>query len=97
VAVGTYRGLRLIIDASKSSLTLKDGMKLTGTSTPGVKFPSADKSGLKINIDGGVAVTSQNATVLVIDFDVGNSFVMRGNSISQNGLLFKPTLTASVK
>jgi len=97
VAVGTYRGLRLIIDASKSSLTLKNGMSLTGTSSPGVKFPSADKSGLKINIDGGVAVTSQNATVLVIDFDVGNSFVMRGNSITQNGLLFKPTLSATVK
>lgn len=97
VAAGTYRGLRLIIDASKSSLTLKNGMTLTATSSPGVKFPSADKSGLKISIDGGVAVTSQNATTLVIDFDVGNSFVMRGNSITQNGLLFKPTLLATVK
>lgn len=97
VPVGVYRGLRLIIDASKSSLTLKNGMSLTGSSSPGVKFPSADKSGLKINIDGGVVVTSQNASVLVIDFDVGNSFVMRGNSITQNGLLFKPTLTATVQ
>ena len=97
VAVGTYRGLRLIIDASKSSLTLKNGMSLTGASSPGVKFPSADKSGLKINIDGGVAITEANATTLVIDFDVGNSFVMRGNSITQNGLLFKPTLSATVK
>lgn len=97
VAVGTYRGLRLILDASKSSLTLKNGMSLTGASSPGVKFPSADKSGLKIKIDGGVAITEENATILVIDFDVGNSFVMRGNSITQNGLLFKPTLSATVK
>lgn len=97
IPVGTYNGLRLIIDASKSSLTLKNGMKLTGVSSPGVKFPSADRSGLKIQIHGGVGVTAANVSVLVIDFDVGESFVMRGNSITQNGLLFKPVLSATVK
>jgi len=30
----------------------------------------------------------------VLDFDVGRSFVMRGNSISQNGLNFKPVIRA---
>ena len=97
VPVGIYHGLRLILDASKSSLTLKNGFALTGTSTPGVKFPSADRSGLKINLDGGVAVTNEDPAILVVDFDVGESFVMRGNSIAQNGLLFKPVLSASVK
>ncbi|MGH7712088.1 MAG: DUF4382 domain-containing protein [Gemmatimonadaceae bacterium] len=96
LAAGTYRGLRLVIDASKSSLTLKNGMTLTGTSSPGVVFPSASTSGLKIKIDGGVEVEPQSTTVLVIDFDVGESFVMRGNSITQNGLLFKPTISATV-
>lgn len=33
-------------------------------------------------------------TDLLIDFDVGRSFVMRGNSISRNGLLFKPVIHA---
>lgn len=95
--VGTYNGLRLVIDPAQSSLTLKNGMQLTGTSSPGVKFPSADRSGLKIQLASGVDVDEDNVTVLVVDFDVGQSFVMRGNSITQNGLLFKPTLSATVK
>ena len=97
VPVGTYHGLRLILDVSKSSITLRNGLTLTGTSTPGVKFPSANQSGLKINTNDGVVVTSEDPSILVIDFDVGQSFVMRGNSIAQNGLLFKPVLSASVK
>ena len=97
IPVGTYNGLRLIIDAAKSSVTLKNGTKLTGTSSPGVVFPSAHRSGLKIQIEGGVGVTAANVSVLVVDFDVGESFVMRGNSISQNGLLFRPVLSATVK
>jgi hypothetical protein len=38
---GTYCGLRFIIDPAQSSVTLKDGTLLNGTSTPGIKFPSA--------------------------------------------------------
>jgi len=34
---------------------------------------------------------------MVVDFDVANSFVMRGNSLAQNGLLFKPVIRATVK
>lgn len=97
IAAGTYNGLRLIIDASKSSITLKNGKKLTGASSPGVQFPSADRSGLKVRLAEGIDVTAANVSVLVIDFDVGESFVMRGNSITQNGLLFKPVLSATVK
>lgn len=97
VPVGVYHGLRLILDVSKSSITLKNGLTLTGTSTPGVKFPSANRSGLKINTADGVLVTSEDPAILVVDFDVGQSFVMRGNSIAQNGLLFKPVLSAIVK
>jgi hypothetical protein len=35
-------------------------------------------------------------TTLLVDFDVNNSFVMRGNTIAQNGLLFKPVITATI-
>src|SRR5206468_2761287 len=35
-------------------------------------------------------------TTLLVDFDVNNSFVMRGNSINQNGLLFKPVVNATI-
>jgi hypothetical protein len=96
LAIGTYSGLRLIIDASQSSVTLKDGTKLTGSSNPGVSFPSASRSGLKINLSKPLVVVGGATTTLLVDFDVANSFVMRGNTILQNGLLFKPVINGSV-
>jgi hypothetical protein len=44
-----------------------------------------------------VTVADGGTTTLVVDFDVANSFVMRGNSLSQQGLLFKPVVKATVK
>ena len=96
LGVGTYSGLRLIIDVSQSSVTLKDGTKLTGGSNPGIVFPSAGRSGLKINLTKPLTVVGGATTTLLVDFDVANSFVLRGNTILQNGLLFKPTITGSV-
>jgi hypothetical protein len=92
---GTYRSLRLIIDADRSSVTLASGATLTGGSDPGVKFPSAGTSGLKIQLDEAVSV-ADSTTKLLVDFDVGSSFVLRGNSLERNGLLFKPVIRASV-
>ena len=82
---GTYNGFRLIIDPAQSSITLTDG------SHPQVHWPSAAQTGIKINLDAPIALT-ENGSMMVVDFDVGRSFVMRGNSISQNGLNFKPVL-----
>ncbi len=93
---GTYRGFRLILDTDKSSITLKNGMVLTGTSNPGIKFPSAGRSGVKVVLDQPISVT-ENGTVMVLDFNLGRSFVQRGNSISQNGLLFKPVIRATAR
>lgn len=90
---GSYLGFRLIIDASKSNIVLKNGTTLTGTSNPGIKFPSAARTGVKIVLDSAFHITS-GGTVMVLDFDLGSSFVMRGNTISQNGLLFKPVIRA---
>jgi hypothetical protein len=93
---GSYSGFRLLIDQSKSSATLKDGTVLTGGSTPGIKFPSAGESGIKIVLSQPVKIVAGTETDLVVDFNVGQSFVMRGNTIQQNGLLFKPVVHASV-
>ena len=93
---GTYNGLRLIIDPSKSSVTLKNGLVLTSSSSPSVMFPSAAHSGLKINLAQPLSVTGGGTTTLLVDFDVNNSFVQRGNSIEKNGLIFKPTINATV-
>lgn len=83
--VGTYRSFRMIIDTDQSSVTLNDN------TTPDIKWPSAGKNGIKILLDSPFDVTA-GTTNLLIDFDVGRSFVMRGNDISKNGLLFKPVI-----
>jgi len=95
VAAGSYRGFRLIIDPAKSSVTLNDDANtvIGGESIVGLKFPSADKTGIKINLSGGgVDVKDGETSTLVVKFDVSKSFVVRGGSIEQNGLLFKPVI-----
>lgn len=86
LATGTYNGFRLIIDPSKSSITLTDGTK------PAIMFPSAAQSGIKINLDKPIELTA-NGSVMTLDFNIGSSFVMRGNSAS-NGFIFKPVIRA---
>jgi hypothetical protein len=94
---GNYRGFRLVIDPSQSSITLKDGMVLTGSSEPSVTFPSASRTGIKVNVAQGIPVGTDSTSTVLIDFDLDNSFVMRGNSLSLNGLLFKPVVHATAK
>lgn len=81
---GTYRSFRMVIDTDQSSITLNNDTK------PAVIWPAAGINGIKIILDQPVVVAGPSN--LLIDFDVGRSFVMRGNSISQNGLLFKRVL-----
>ena len=86
LATGTYNGFRLIIDPTKSMLTLADGTH------PDVKFPSAAQSGIKVILDEPIQLT-QDGSVMTLDFDVGSSFVMRGNN-AKNGFIFKPVVHA---
>jgi hypothetical protein len=93
---GTYSAMRLVIDPSKSDVRLKGGMVLSGTSTPNVSFPSGSSSGIKINFSGGLNVVAGDTATVMVDFDLDNSFVLRGNSITQLGLIFKPVIQASI-
>ncbi len=93
---GNYRGFRLVIDPSKSSVTLKDGTVLDGDSSPSVSFPSAARSGIKVNVTQSIPVGADSVSTMLIDFDLDHSFVMRGNSIS-SGLNFTPVIKASPK
>ncbi len=88
--VGSYKSFRIVIDTDKSSITMNDNTH------PDIKWPSAGKNGIKILLDKPFDVTT-GTTNLLIDFDVGRSFVVRGNSISQNGLLFKPVIHATTQ
>ena len=86
LATGSYSGFRLILDTSKSSITLTDGTK------PTIFFPSAGQTGIKVNLDSPIQLT-ENGSVMTLDFDIGRSFVMRGNSAA-NGFNFKPVIRA---
>ena len=96
VAAGSYRSLRLILDTDQSSVTLKTGLTLTGTSSPSILFPSAGQSGIKVQFTTPIEVDEGATTDVLLDFDAEESFVVRGNTILQNGLLFKPVIRASV-
>jgi uncharacterized surface anchored protein len=83
---GNYQSFRLILDTDKSSLTLKDGTQ------PDIKFPSAGHTGIKVILDQPIQLT-ENGSVMTLDFDIGRSFVMRGND-ARNGFIFKPVIHA---
>jgi hypothetical protein len=87
LSTGTYNGFRMVIDPAQSNVVLKTG------ETVATDFPSAAQSGIKIKLDQPIEVT-EDSSVMILDFDVGRSFVMKGHSISQNGLAFKPVIRA---
>ena len=86
LATGTYNGFRLILDTDRSTITLKDG------TTPPIHWPSAGQSGIKIKLDEPIELT-ENGSVMTLDFDVGRSFVQRGNTLA-SGFNFKPVVRA---
>lgn len=86
LATGTYNGFRLILDTDRSTITLKDG------TTPAIHFPSAGQSGIKIKLDEPIELT-EDGSVMTLDFDIGRSFVLRGNTAA-NGFNFKPVIRA---
>lgn len=89
---GTYHAMRLVIDPDSSSITLLDGTVLTNHSTPGILFPSAAQSGIKVFFTQPLDVSAGATTTVTADFDVGQSFVLRGSSIMSAGLSFKPVV-----
>lgn len=86
LATGTYNGFRLILDTDRSTITLEDG------STPAIHWPSAGQSGIKIKLDEPIELT-ENGSVMTLDFDIGRSFVLRGNTAA-SGFNFKPVIRA---
>ncbi|HEX6627440.1 MAG TPA: DUF4382 domain-containing protein [Gemmatimonadaceae bacterium] len=86
IPTGTYQSFRLVLDTDQSSITLKDGSK------PPIFFPSAGHSGIKVILDQPIQLT-ENGSVMTLDFDIGRSFVQRGNSAA-NGFNFKPVVHA---
>jgi hypothetical protein len=96
VTAGMYRSIRLVLDTDLSGVTLKDGTVLTGTSTPSILFPSAGQSGLKVLLSQPIVLDAGEELEVLVDFDAGVSFVLLGNTILPNGLLFRPVIHATL-
>jgi hypothetical protein len=96
IPTGSYSAFRIVIDPSKSSVMLKNGRVLTRNSSPGILFPSVNRSAIRISPSRPVQILGGRTANLIVDFDVGTSLVQRGTSIERDGLLFRPLITATV-
>jgi hypothetical protein len=102
---GRYHQMRMIVESAV--LTLADGYQFVDGSTTQTLFvPSGAQTGIKINLtmadgdtEAGVEIRP-GETVLVVDFDVSQNFVMQGDADTPAGIqgfLFTPTLRAIVR
>lgn len=102
---GVYTELRMIVQSAE--VTLKEGYQFaTGETTRSIKVPSGATSGIKISLssagegEGAGVEIRPGETVLVVDFDVSQNFVMQGTAESPAGIKgfnFTPRLRAVVR
>ena len=105
VEAGTYTQLRLVVEAA--SVTLAAGYEFSsGGTSMDLTVPSGAQTGIKLNLSAGDAEGTGGGLeivpgemVLVVDFDVNESFVIQGNPSTPagiNSVSFKPTLRVVV-
>ena len=95
VPAGDYTQLRLVVD--HATITLVPGVTFSdGSSSQTLKVPSGAQSGIKVNFAGPVHI-EPGTTNLLVDFDVSQNFVFRGDPSHPKGVLFTPVLQASLK
>jgi hypothetical protein len=101
VPAGDYKQLRLIVEDARVALV--EGYEFNDGSTSKSLFvPSGAQTGIKLNLagsggedDDGPVTLAAGETVLVLDFDVNQSFVIQGDPETPagiNGVLFTPTI-----
>ena len=104
IEAGDYAQLRLIVESA--TVELVEGYTFTDGSTEReLTVPSGAQTDIKLNLhaageDGDGPVTIGGETVLVLDFDVGRSFVIQGapdTPAGIQGMLFTPTIRVVVE
>jgi hypothetical protein len=94
---GAISAVRMVIDTDRSSITLKNGTVLTGSSTPGIHWQSsAGQPTLNALVHEQIQVPDTGA-VIVIDYDVGKAFIQPQDvdpTSTDNGFIFSPVLRA---
>lgn len=102
VEPGVYGQLRLVIDGGVAESTdgrvwtfgedveHPEGLEADGT----LKCPSCQQTGVKVNLPGGALEIEEEAVVLMLDFNVAESF---GHVAGRSGkFILRPTITSSV-
>ncbi len=90
IPAGDYDLLRLYVDSA--GITLRNGDSYE------VFVPSGAETGIKIFIDPAIPVQGGLTSELLLDLDVGKSFILRGNLDSPAGVVgfnFKPVIRAT--
>jgi hypothetical protein len=85
---GTYTQMRLVLVPNSASAPLANAIKPTGGSETALTTPSAQQSGLKMNVN--LTLNPDTAADFAIDFDACKSFVKAGNS---GRYILKPVLS----
>lgn len=87
---GRYTQLRLVLADNSASAPLANSVVPTGGTETALTTPSAQQSGLKLNVQMDVA--ANQVADFVIDFDACKSVVKRGNSGQYN---LKPVISVT--
>lgn len=94
IPAGDYTQMRLVVDSAR--VTLASPLTFVGGSASAtVRVPSGMQTGIKVNLQGAVHV-APGQTILVVDFDASQNFVLTGPAGAPTGILFKPLLHATV-
>ncbi len=102
VPAGTYSEIRFIIPGACIGVKQSDGSELVYASTGftecgpadgSLQLPSFAETGIKVNLPGGSIEVGGDAQILLLDFDVSQSF---GQQAGQSGMwVMTPVINAS--
>lgn len=91
---GTYHRLYVVVDSAK--VTLKAPYKFAdGSSTAALRIAGGEHHAIKVDLAQPLDVAAGKTTIVLVDFDVNESFVILGNPNTPaqiKGVLFLPKL-----
>jgi hypothetical protein len=91
VPAGNYNQLRLVVESAE--VTLVDGVTFSdGTTTKSLTVPSGMQSGIKVQLGAPIDADAGELTIVTVDFDVEDNFVLQGPADAPNGVIFTPVL-----
>ena len=79
---GKYTQMRLVLAPNSAAAPLANSVTPTGSAETALTTPSAQQSGIKLNID--IDIAADKVSDFAIDFDACKSIVKRGNSGQYN-------------